>query len=586
MARASKRSKSAAASRAFPQLKKAPSGIVGFDEISGGGLPAGRPTIVCGGPGCGKTMFAMEFLVRGAIEFGEPGVLMTFEETGEGMSRNVESLGFNVPSLVAQKKLFLDYVRIEPSEIQETGEYDLEGLFVRLQHAVESVGAKRVVLDTVEAIFSGFANVGMLRAEIRRLFRWLKDRGLTTVITAERGEGTTLTRYGLEEYVSDCVVSLDHRVNDQISTRRMRIVKYRGSSHGTDEYPFLIDKKGFSVLPLSSIRLEHKVSKDRISSGVKDLDGMLEGRGFYKGSSILVSGTSGSGKSTLAAHFANETCRTGKRVLYLAFEESSAQVTRNMRSVGINLDQYIKKGLLQFRAWRPTQHGLEMHLLRVHDLVDEFNPQVVIVDPITNLIGANLNEVHAMLMRLLDFLKDRQITAMFTTLTANRGVEEQTEVGISSLTDTWILLRDLEVNGERNRCLYVLKSRGMAHSNQIREFVLSRTGVHLLPAYVGSGTVYTGSARLAQEARERAEAMRERQQLEEKRKEFSARRTVLESQIAALRSELSSGESEFARHTRQRNERQQRVALDREEMGKMRGVAPANQVVNSQGPRK
>jgi circadian clock protein KaiC len=580
MARASKR-KTAAASRAFPQLKKSPSGITGFDEITGGGLPAGRPTIVCGGPGCGKTMFAMEFLIRGATEFGEPGVLMTFEETGEEMSRNVESLGFNVPSLVDKKKLFLDYVRIEPSEIQETGEYDLEGLFVRLQHAVESVGAKRVVLDTVEAIFSGFANVGMLRAEIRRLFRWLKDRGLTTVITAERGTEGTLTRYGLEEYVSDCVVSLDHRVNDQISTRRMRIVKYRGSSHGTDEYPFLIDAKGFSVLPLSSLRLEHKVSKDRISSGIKDLDVMLEGRGFFKGSSILVSGTSGSGKSTLAAHFANETCRSGKRVLYVAFEESSAQVTRNMRSVGINLDQYIKKGLLHFRAWRPTQHGLEMHLLRVHDLVDQFNPQVVIVDPITNLISANLHEVHGMLMRLLDFLKDRQITAMFTTLTANRGAEEQTEVGISSLTDTWILLRDLELNGERNRCLYVLKSRGMAHSNQIREFVLSRTGVHLLPAYIGLGTVYTGSARVAQEARERAEASREQQQLEEKRKEFSTRRNLLESQIAALRSELSSGEAEFARLARQRNERQHRVALDREEMGKIRGVTPANEAVNS-----
>jgi len=412
------------------------------------------------------------------------------------------------------------------------------------------------------------------------LFRWLKDRGLTTVITAERGEGT-LTRYGLEEYVSDCVVSLDHRVNDQISTRRMRIVKYRGSSHGTDEYPFLIDKRGFSVLPLSSIGLEHKVSKDRLSSGVKDLDVMLEGRGFYKGSSIVVSGTSGSGKSTLAAHFANETCRSGKRVLYIAFEESSAQVTRNMRSVGINLDQYIKKGLLEFRAWRPTQHGLEMHLLRIHELVDEFNPQVVIVDPITNLISANLNEVHAMLMRLLDFLKHRQITAMFATLTATRGAEEQTEVGISSLTDTWILLRDLELNGERNRCLYVLKSRGMAHSNQIREFVLSRTGVHLLPAYVGSGTVYTGSARVAQEARERAEALREEQQLEEKRKEFSAKRNVLESQIAALRSELSSGEAEFARLTQRRNKRQQRLALDREEMGKMRGVTPTGQVVNS-----
>jgi circadian clock protein KaiC len=580
MARASKRTKTAAAPRAFPQLKKAPSGIGGFDEITGGGLPAGRPTIVCGGPGCGKTMFAMEFLVRGATEFGEPGVLMTFEETGEEMSRNVESLGFNLPVLVAQKKLFLDYVRIEPSEIQETGEYDLEGLFVRLQHAVESVGAKRVVLDTVEAIFSGFANVGMLRAEIRRLFRWLKDRGLTTVITAERGEGT-LTRYGLEEYVSDCVVSLDHRVNDQISTRRMRIVKYRGSSHGTDEYPFLIDKRGFSVLPLSSIGLEHKVSKDRISSGVKDLDEMLEGRGFYKASSILVSGTSGSVKSTLAAHFANETCRSGKCVLYIALEESSAQVTRNMRSVGINLEQYIKKGLLEFHAWRPTQHGLEMHLLRIHELVDEFNPQVVIVDPITNLITANLNEVHAMLMRLMDFLKHRQITAMFTTLTANRGAEEQTEVGISSLTDTWILLRNLELNGERNRCLYVLKSRGMAHSNQIREFVLSRMGVHLLPAYVGSGTVYTGSARVAQEARERAEALREQQQLEEKRKEFSAKRNVLESQIAALRSELSSGEAEFARLTRRQNKQQQRLALDREEMGKMRGVTPTGQVVNS-----
>lgn len=580
MARASKRTKTVAASRAFPQLKKSPSGIAGFDEITGGGLPTGRPTIVCGGPGCGKTMFAMEFLIRGATEFGEPGVLMTFEETGEEISRNVESLGFNVQSLVDKKKLFLDYVRIEPSEIQETGEYDLEGLFVRLEHAVESVGAKRVALDTVEAIFSGFGNPGMLRAEIRRLFRWLKDHGLTTVITAERGE-RTLTRYGLEEYVSDCVVSLDHRVNDQISTRRMRIVKYRGSSHGTDEYPFLIDKKGFSVLPLSSIRLDHKVSKDRISSGIEDLDTMLEGLGFFRGSSILVSGTSGSGKSTVAAHFADETCRSGKRALYIAFEESSAQVTRNMRSVGINLAQYIKKGLLGFHAWRPSQHGLEMHLLRIHDLVDEFKPQVVIVDPITNLISANLNEVHAMLMRLLDFLKDRQITAMFTTLTANRGAEEQTEVGISSLTDTWILLRDLEVNGERNRCLYVLKSRGMAHSNQIREFVLGRNGVRLLPAYVGSGTVYTGSARLAQEAREKAEALREQQQLEEKRKEFSARRSALESQIAALRSELSSGESEFARLTRQRSERQQRLALDREEMGKIRGVTPANEVLNS-----
>jgi circadian clock protein KaiC len=551
---------------------------VGFDEITGGGLPAGRPTIVCGGPGCGKTMFGMEFLVRGATEFNEPGVLMTFEETSDEMIRNVESLGFNLHALVGRKKLFLDYVRIEPSEIQETGEYDLEGLFIRLQHAVDSTGAKRVVLDTLEAVFSGFSNAGMLRAEIRRLFRWLKDRGLTTVVTAERGDGT-LTRYGLEEYISDCVIALDHRVTDQISTRRMRIVKYRGSAHGTDEYPFLIDSKGFSVLPLSAIRLDHKVSKERISSGVKDLDAMLEGKGFYKGSSVLVSGTSGSGKSTLAAHFANQTCINGKRALYVAFEESAAQVTRNMRSVGIDLGRHINKGLLELRAWRPTQNGLEMHLVRIHDLVDQFDPEVVIIDPITNLISANLNEVHGMLMRLLDFLKERQITAMFATLTSNQGPEEQTEVGISSLIDTWILLRDLELNGERNRCLYVLKSRGMAHSNQIREFVLSRNGVRLLPAYVGAGTVYTGSARLAQEARERADAIREQQELEGKRQQFSTKRSVLESQIAALRSELAAGQSEFARLTRQQKKRQERLALDQAAMGRIRGLISADKAV-------
>jgi circadian clock protein KaiC len=551
---------------------------VGFDEITGGGLPAGRPTIVCGGPGCGKTMFGMEFLVRGATEFNEPGVLMTFEETSDEMIRNVESLGFNLHALVGRKKLFLDYVRIEPSEIQETGEYDLEGLFIRLQHAVDSTGAKRVVLDTLEAVFSGFSNAGMLRAEIRRLFRWLKDRGLTTVVTAERGDGT-LTRYGLEEYISDCVIALDHRVTDQISTRRMRIVKYRGSAHGTDEYPFLIDSKGFSVLPLSAIRLDHKVSKERISSGVKDLDAMLEGKGFYKGSSVLVSGTSGSGKSTLAAHFANQTCINGKRALYVAFEESAAQVTRNMRSVGIDLGRHINKDLLEFRAWRPTQNGLEMYLVRIHDLVDQFDPEVVIIDPITNLISANLNEVHGMLMRLLDFLKERQITAMFATLTSNQGPEEQTEVGISSLIDTWILLRDLELNGERNRCLYVLKSRGMAHSNQIREFVLSRNGVRLLPAYVGAGTVYTGSARLAQEARERADAIREQQELEGKRQQFSTKRSVLESQIAALRSELAAGQSEFARLTRQQKKRQERLALDQAAMGRIRGLISADKAV-------
>jgi circadian clock protein KaiC len=489
------------------------------------------------------------------------------------MARNVESLGFDLEALVRRRKLILDYVRVEPSEIQETGEYDLEGLFIRLQHAVDSIGAKRVVLDTLEAIFSGFSNTGMLRAEIRRLFRWLKDRGLTTVVTAERGEGT-LTRYGLEEYVSDCVVALDHRATDQTSTRRMRIVKYRGTSHGTDEYPFLIDKKGFSVMPLSSIRLQHDVSTERVSSGVKDLDAMLGGQGFYKGASVLISGTAGSGKSTLAAHFANESCRNRRRCLYIAFEESAAQATRNMRSIGIDLAQHIEKGQLEFQAWRPTQHGLEMHLVRIHELIDNFNPEVVIIDPITNLVSATVKEVHGMLMRLLDFLKDRQITAMFITLTGNRNAEEQTEVGISSLTDTWILLRDLELNGERNRCLYVLKSRGMAHSNQIREFVMTPQGVRLLPVYVGGGNLYTGSARLAQEARETAAALQAQHELEEKCKQLSTKGRALESQIAALRSELAAGRAEYSRLTREQRARQRRIALDKSEMSKMRGVIP------------
>src|SRR6202163_2547601 len=392
--------------RVTPTLEKSLTGISGFDEITKGGVPHGRPTIGCGGPGCGKTMFALEFLVRGAMQYDEPGVLMTFEETAEEMAKNVTSLGFDLKDLEGRKKLFLDYVRVEPTEIQETGEYDLEGLFVRLQHAVDSVGAKRVVLDTLEAVFSGFSNLGLLRAEIRRLFRWLKDRGLTTVVTAGKGDGT-LTRYGLEEYVSDCVVFLDHRVNDQVSTRRMRVIKYRGSSHGADEYPFLIDEQGLSVLPVSAMKLNHAVSDERVSSGIPDLDAMLEGNGFYRGSSILVSGTSGSGKSSTAAHFAEQTCREGKRCLYLAFEESQQQVVRNMGSVGIDLETPIKKGLLRFEAWRPTQNGLEMHLLRIHKLVEEHRPDAVIIDPITNLTVGTVHEMHSALMRLIDFLKRR-----------------------------------------------------------------------------------------------------------------------------------------------------------------------------------
>jgi len=555
------------------RLEKALTGIAGFDEVTNGGVPKGRPTIVCGGPGCGKTMFAVEFLVRGATEYNEPGVLMTFEETSEEMAKNVASLGFDLKGLAARKKVVLEYVRIEPAEIYETGEYDLEGLFVRLQHAVDRIGAKRVVLDTVEAIFSGFGNAGLLRAEIRRLFRWLKDRGLTTVVTAEKGEGT-LTRYGLEEYVSDCVIFLDHRVTDQISTRRLRVVKYRGTSHIADEVPFLIDERGFSVLPSTSMKLSHVVSNQRVSSGVADLDEMLEGKGFYRGSSILVSGTAGTGKSTLAAHFAQQTCRDGERCLYVALEESPAQATRNMKSVGVDLEKYVRKGLLRFEAWRPTQSGLEMHLLQIHKLVEQHKPTAVVIDPITNLLLGNRNELHSMLMRLIDFLKTKQITGFFTALTSGRNKEiEESDVGISSLIDTWIFARDVELNGERNRCIYVLKSRGMAHSNQVREFLMSKEGIRLLPVYVGSGAVLTGSARLSQEARERAENVLRQQTKVEQRRVLEGKRKALEAQIEAMRSEFAQEEARVALVTKQEERRERDLSQDMLEMVSFRGGA-------------
>jgi circadian clock protein KaiC len=550
----------------LPQLEKARTGIAGFDEITGGGVPKGRPTIVCGGAGCGKTMFAVEFLVRGATQFAEPGVLMTFEESSDDIAKNVASLGFDLKDLMARKKLVTDYVYVEPAEIQETGAYDLEGLFVRLQYAIESIGAKRVVLDTLEAIFSGFSNQGLLRAELRRLFRWLKDRGMTTVVTGERGDGS-LTRHGLEEYVSDCVILLDHRVMEQISTRRMRIVKYRGSSHGADEYPFLIDDQGFSVLPSTSMGLNHSVSKERMSTGVRDLDEMLQGKGFYRGATALVSGTAGSGKSSLCALFARQTCSDGKKCLYVAFEESPAQVIRNMRSIGVDLEPYIKKGLLQLEAWRPTQNGLEMHLLRIHKLVERFKPDSVIIDPITNLMGGNFHEVHSMLMRLIDFLKNQQITALFTALMAGAHKDlEQTDVGISSLVDTWLFVRDVELNGERNRCIYVLKSRGMAHSNQVREFVISDDGIRLLPVYIGAGTVLTGSARLSQEAREKADALLRKQGSEERRRAIEQRRKAVEAQVAALRESLADEEARARAVALEDDQREQTLSLDAAKM--------------------
>jgi circadian clock protein KaiC len=528
-------------------LPKVPTGVTGLDEITGGGFPQGRPTLVCGAAGCGKTLLAMEFLVRGATEFGEPGAFIAFEETAEELTQNVRSLGFDLDELQAKGKLALDYVRIERSEIQETGEFDLEGLFVRLALAIDSIGAKRVVLDTIETLFGGFSNQAILRSELRRLFRWLKDKGVSAVITAERGEGA-LTRQGLEEYVSDCVLLLDHRVTENVSTRRLRIVKYRGTTHGTNEYPFLIDETGFSVLPLTSAGLNHAVSNERISSGVPRLDAMLGGKGYFRGSSILVSGTAGTGKSSLSAHFAAETCRRGERCLYLAFEESPTQIMRNMRSIGIDLEPFVKQGLLKIHASRPTFQGLEMHLVQMHKMVTEFDPAAVIVDPISNFTASGSNaDAESMLLRLVDFLKARQTTAFMTNLTAGGDAWERTDVGISSIIDTWLLLRDIELGGERNRGIYVLKSRGMHHSNQIREFLLTSQGVQLEDVYVGPEGVLTGSMRAAQEAREKAEALARAEEMERKQRELDRRRAALEAQIAALRAEFESAEMEAER---------------------------------------
>ena len=551
-------------------LAKSLTGISGFDEISAGGLPKGRTSIVCGGPGCGKTMFGVEFLVRGALEFGEPGVLMAFEESPEDIAKNVSSLGFDIEDLSKRKKLFLDFISVEPNEVKESGDYDLEGLFIRLQSAINAVGAKRVMFDTLEALFSGFSNPQILRAEFRRLFRWLKDRGLTTIITAERGDGN-LTRYGLEEYVSDCVILLDHRIKDQVSERRLRIVKYCGTRHGADEYPFLVDERGMSILPLSSLQLQHKVWNERVSSGIPDLDDLLEGKGYFRGTSVLVTGTAGSGKTTVAASFVDAACRRGERCLYIDFEESRLQVARNMKSVGIDLDHWGRKGLYRPEAWRPTQFGIEMHLLRIHRLIEKHKPQCVVIDPITNLLnGSGDKAVYSMLMRLMDFLKSSGITALYISLTAGGEVAEQTSVGISSLTDTWILLRDLESNGERNRCIYVLKSRGMAHSNQLREFIITRRGIRLIAPYIGPGGVLTGSSRLNQEAKENAEAVQREWDVLQKERDVQRRRAALHGQVTSLQSELAAAEKEVQNMARINEQREQQSKVDQGKLARCR----------------
>lgn len=545
-------------------LPKTPTGIKGLDDLTLGGLPEGRPTLLCGAAGCGKTLFAMTFLVKGAVDHGEPGVFMSFEERAQDLAANVASLGYDVEGLVAEGKLAIDYVRIERAEIAESGEYDLEGLFVRLGYAIDTIGAKRVVLDTIEALFAGLSDTAVLRSELRRLFAWLKDKGVTAIVTGERSEGQ-LTRYGIEEYVSDCVILLDNRVQDQVTTRRLRVVKYRGSAHGTNEYPFLIDDQGISVMPITSAGLAHHISPDPVPTGVSGLDAMLGIGGYYRGSSILVSGLAGTGKSTFGATFVDAACRRGERCLYFAFEESPDQIKRNMRSVGIDLLPHCEAGLLHFESARPSLYGFEMHLARMNRDIDRFAPSVIVVDPISAFRGPS-TEIHSTLIRLADICKTKGITAHFTSLSGAGTQMDESERSVSSLMDTWISLEDKEANGERNRVLYLLKSRGMNHSNQLREYRLTDRGIELIEAYVGPAGVLTGAARLAQEAREREDALQRRQATERRRREVARKRAVAERQIAEMKAAIEAEEAEVATLIEQEEAREAMLGTDRAAM--------------------
>ncbi|GBO55559.1 circadian clock protein KaiC [Pseudanabaena sp. lw0831] len=552
------------------QLPKCPTGIQGLDEITGGGLPQGRPTLVCGSAGCGKTLFGVEFLVHGAIEYAETGVLMTFEETAEEITQNVTSLGWDLDQLVSDGKVIIDHVYINPIGLEETGDYDLEGLFIRLGSAIKEIGAKRVVLDTIEVLFAGLNNTNIVRAELRRLFSWLKSQGVTAIITGERGEHT-LTRQGLEEYVSDCVIRLEQRTAEEITTRYLQIFKYRGSRHGSNEYPFLIEENGISVVPITSVGLDYEISTERVSTGISRLDKMLDGGGYYRGSSILVTGMAGTGKTTLAGFFASATCDRGERCLYLATEEAPQQILRNQRSVGLDLTHHVENRLLRFESVRPTAYGLEMRLQIIETWVKEFQPSSVVIDPMSNLatIGT-LNQTKNFLMRLIDMFKSQQITVFFTNLLQGGAPLEHTELGVSSLMDTWLELRTIETNGERNRTLYVLKSRGMQHSNQIREFVLTSNGIELLDVYLGQNNFLTGTERVAQQSKEKLAQLSRKQEFDRKKLRLVQQQSLVQAQIKALEIQLAIEQAELDMFSQQEETAQQVLTENKFNMSVLR----------------
>jgi len=552
-------------------LKKSPSGIPGFDEITGGGLPQGRSTLVCGDAGAGKTMLGMQFLVRGATEGQEPGVFVAFEETESDLKRNVASLGWDLETLCGERRLAVESVSVSSEEMAEAGQYDLEGLFVRLDAAIRDVGASRIVLDTVETLFGVFTDAHVVRAEFRRLLRWLKDRGITAVVTAERGE-EGLTRFGIEEYVSDCVIDLSQGMRGQTTRRHLRVLKYRGSGHGTNAYPFLIGQNGIHLFAVTELGLDFPVFEERISSGIDRLDEMLGGRGFYRGSSILLSGTAGTGKSSISASFADAACARGEQALYISYEEPRLQIVRNMQSIGIDLQKWHESGNLRFHTTRVTTHGLEEHFFLVKGLIEESPPNVVVIDPVSNLLQlGSPEEVKNLLTRLIDFLKSRGITTLVTELITGGHSIEATNTDISSLMDAWLLLRDMESGGERSRVLYVLKARGMSHSHQVREFLLTDQGVSLLDVYAGPEGLITGTARYTQEAQEEAEHKRRLEEIQRKKNELERKRKLKEARLKEIEAELQDEEEKLEQAIREAEEEEANYRERQEKRKQLRG---------------